>query len=227
MMRRLKDHIHHADRIVFVCGAGISTATGISDFKTLYKKDPKIRDALTRNRHSPRALSQFLLAFAGSRSSSTAVHDFMRSVEKRGKLLRCYTMNLDGMEQFDNMDRVRFVHGRIDDSGMCGRKKIEARQLLKIANSRDGIERFEEAEGCRVRPGFVMYGDEIRHADEMQTDLQRADLIMVLGSQMAVEPVAGLVRQHRRKVVCVNNEPVRGLKTHIGEVQTVCSGLMV
>lgn len=227
MTRRLEHYISRADRIVFVCGAGISTAAGVSDFKTLYKKDPKIRDALTRNRHSPRALSRFLLAFSGTRSSSTSVHEFMRRVEEGGKLLRCYTMNIDGMEHFDDMDKVRFVHGRIDDPGRCGRKRVETRQLLKIAASKGGIEGFEAAEGCRLRPGFVMYGDEIRHFDEMQTDLQRADLIIVLGSQMAVEPVASLVREHRRKVVCVNNEPVKGLKTHIGNLDTVCSGLTV
>ena len=226
-MRKLVQNLSDAERTVVVCGAGISTASGVPDFKTLYSADKHLFAALDRTRHHkhPRTLSRFLLGFAAEKRAPTEAHRFLARLEDSGQLLRCYTMNIDGMECFDDMDKVRFVHGRVDDPARCGRRRIDPKMLIHLAAT-NGLAEYSAKHACRLRPGFVMYGDAARHIDEMQRDLQKADFVLVLGSRMTVDPVAKIVREHRKKVLCVNNEPVHGLTTLVGDCNTICSKLL-
>ena len=70
-----------------------------------------------------------------------------------------------------------------------------------------------------------MYGDAVRHIDEMDADLQSASVIIVIGTRLQVEPVASMVRKHAAKVICINNEPIANLKTVVGDCNQICSQL--
>lgn len=173
LVRRLKD----SERTVVLCGAEISTSSGVADFKMLYREDKNLFAALDRTRHHkhPRSLARFLLRFAEKRAPTKA-HRFLTRLERSGKLLRCYTMNIDGMERFSDANKVRFVHGRIDDPARCGRRRVDPAILINLAAT-NGLAEYSSKHECRLRPGFVMYGDAARHIEEMQKDLQRADFV--------------------------------------------------
>ena len=217
-----------ASNVVVVCGAGISTASGAPDFKTLYRKDPKLSLALDRKhfaRHTA-SLARFLMSFS-SRHKPGEAHHLLARLEDSKKLLRCYTMNLDGLEERAvDSSRVRCVHGKIDDPARCGKQRVSSETLLAVAEAHNGFERYRADHGCNLRPGFVLYGDSVRHLDEMSVDLKHADLILVMGTRLNVEPVAGLVRGSRHKVIGINNEPIDEIDTVVGSCEEVCARIL-
>ncbi len=215
-------------KVVVVCGAGISTASGVPDFKTLYRRDPTLIKALDVHhykRHT-KTLAKFLCEFV-SDLHPTEAHLFLKRLHAAGRLLRCYTMNIDGIESRVLPQRlVRYVHGRMNDEARCGRKRFTAVKLLELARS-GRIETYNKEHNCRARPGFVMYGEAARHIQELEDDLHRADLVVCMGTRLQVEPVASLVRRYKGKTVCINQEKVTDLVTVIGNCDAVCKGLLL
>jgi NAD-dependent SIR2 family protein deacetylase len=134
-------------------------------------------------------------------------------------------MNIDGVEaRVLPPQSVRYVHGRIDDAFRCGRRRLTASSMLDIVRH-DGLPHFNAENHCYVRPGFVMYGESVRHLQELDRDLRQADLVLCLGTRLTVEPIASFVRAHEHKVLCINAERVRGLKTIVGLCEEVCAKL--
>ena len=141
--------------------------------------------------------------------------------------LRRYTMNLDGLEgRAVDSSRVRYVHGKIDDPARCGKRRVSSKTLLAVAEAHNGFEKYRADHGCNLRPGFVLYGDSVRHLDEMSVDLKRADLILVIGTRLNVEPVAAMVRGSRHKVIGINNEPIDEINTVVGTCEDVCARIL-
>ena len=120
--------VKHAKRIVVVCGAGISTQCGIPDFKTLYASQPNLKRALSKNTYkkNANALANFLLAFYNASPTPSLSHTFIKRLEDQGRLVRCYTMNVDDLEMKAGIKNVVQVHGGIQNGGTCGRKKIDS-----------------------------------------------------------------------------------------------------
>ena len=134
-------------------------------------------------------------------------------------------MNIDDLEsQVLSKHKIRFVHGRVKDAARCGKARVPSQTLLHMA-AQNKSEQYNKTHNCHLRPGFVMYGDAVRHIDEMDADLQSASVIIVIGTRLQVEPVASMVRKHAAKVICINNEPIANLKTVVGDCNQICSQL--
>jgi NAD-dependent deacetylase len=217
--RRLIDR---AERIVVLTGAGISTDSGIPDFRgpqgvwtknpaaekqaTLqnYIAEPAVRKASWQNRlHSPMWQAQ-----------PNDGHRALVELERRGKLLLLITQNVDGLHQAagSDPDRVVEIHGTVHEVTCldCGERAPMERALARVAAG-------EEDPSCRscggiLKSATISFGQQL-----IQEDLQRAersaqgcDLVLAVGSTLQVYPVAGVVpvaKQAGAQVVIVNADP--------------------
>lgn len=199
--------------VLVVLGAGASTETGVPDFATLYREDPHLHSALSVRGHRahPKSLARFLVRFS-TRPSSGSVHRMLRLMRDEGVLLRCHTMNIDGIEgSVLPPTLVRYLHGRVSEGARCGAHRIEMADYARLLES-GGLRGYERVRGCRARPNFALYGDSVAPAVEaLRRDVGRADLVLCIGSRLAVEPVATAVRE-ARSLLCVNAEPIQGVE---------------
>lgn len=135
-------------------------------------------------------------------------------------------MNIDGLEAAVlPRDRIRAVHGLRSDPSRCGRGRVAAATMEKLAAA-DKLDEYNRTNACHLRPGFVMYGERARHIEELEYELRRADLILCIGTRLQVDPIASLVRSFSNKVVCINNEPVNRLRTILGDCDSICGQLI-
>lgn len=208
------DLIRRAERIVCVCGAGISTNAGIPDFKSAYDGDRALRRALTRqpdrrrSRLSREKLAAFLTSFYSHQKRPTAFHMWMARLERKGRLQRCYTMNIDGLERQAGLTRVVEVHGSAD-CGRCGRTRVERHAMEHLYTNPRARESFETHNECTLLPDIVLYGERVRDIDDIQRDISKADLVLCAGTRLAVNPIKQILRyakQDGKSIVVLNHE---------------------
>jgi NAD-dependent deacetylase len=211
-----------ADRVVVLTGAGISTGSGIPDFRgpngvwtknpqaeklaTLqhYLTDPEVRRAAWRSRlDSP--------AFA---AEPNAGHRALVDLERRGKLHALVTQNVDGLHQRagSSPDRVVEVHGTLHRVMCwdCGERAPMQRAL-------DRVRAGEEDPPCRTCGG-ILKSDTISFGQALVPEVidralrvaEECDLFLAVGTSLQVYPVANAVPRARAagaRVVIVNGEP--------------------
>ncbi len=235
-----------AERVVVLTGAGISTDSGIPDFRgpdgvwtrdpdaerraTLdaYLGDPEVRRGAWRSR---------LAAPAGS-AEPNAGHLALVALEHQGKLDTLVTQNIDGLHQRAGNDPARVVelHGTLRDVVClaCGDRHPAAATLARV---RAG----EEDPACLhcggvLKSATISFGQSLVAADleRAARAARRCDLLVAVGTTLAVHPAAGLVplaADHGADVVIVNAEPTPYdrvadvvVRTPIGEALPVILG---
>ena len=214
--------IDAAQRIVVLTGAGISTDSGIPDFRgpqgvwtrnpaaekqsTIqnYLADKEVRKAAWRGRLEHTAWS----------ARPNRGHDALVTLERRGKLHALITQNVDELHQIagNSPDKVIEVHGTIRRV-MCWQCGERAPMEKALARVRAG----EEDPACRSCGGIlksdtISFGQALvpEVIDRAMTVAGEADLLLAIGSTLQVYPVAGAVPLAKRagaKVVIVNAEP--------------------
>jgi NAD-dependent deacetylase sirtuin 2 len=227
-----------AKRVVFMCGAGISVNAGIPDFRSpgtgLYSRledyglpHPQAVFEIDFFRRNPRPF--FLLAkelFPGT-YAPTATHHFMRLLHDKGLLLRCYSQNIDSLERMAGLPPTAVVaaHGNFD-SARC----IDCRVVHEVDYVREAVMAQTPCRcaaggpGCGglVKPDIVFFGESLpkRFWSCMAEDLPQADLLIVAGTSLVVQPFASLV--DRVPVHCprllINRE-------RVGEVDPALRGM--
>lgn len=214
--------IDAAERVVVLTGAGISTDSGIPDFRgpqgvwtrnpaaekqsTIqhYLADPEVRKAAWRGR----------LEHAAWTARPNPGHLALVALERRGKLHALVTQNIDELHQIagNAPDRVIEVHGTIRRA-MCWRCGARSPMQETLARVRAG-----EADPACLRCGGILKSDTISFGqalvpqviDRAMAAAREADLLLAVGTTLQVYPVAGVVplaRQAGARVVIVNAEP--------------------
>ena len=218
-VERVRHWVDESERIVVLTGAGISTDSGIPDFRgpngvwtrdpeaekraTLqyYMADPNIRRRAWRDRLDHAAFS----------ARPNPGHEAIVELERRGKLDRVITQNVDGLHQAAGTDdtRVIEVHGTVHEvvCMSCGERAPMARALDRV---REG----EADPHCRTCGGIlksatISFGQNLVPEDieAAVAAAQRADLLLAVGSTLAVYPVADVVpvaRTAGARIVIVN-----------------------
>ncbi len=201
---------------VVLTGAGVSTASGIPDFRGdhgLWTHEDAARVAsLEGFRHDPRGFYAFwrdkfgLLADA----QPNAAHIVLARLEARGLVHAIVTQNVDGLHQAAGSREVLEVHGRFRTARCltCGRR-YDTRAF--IAGLHAGEEpRCELCSGL-VKPDVVLFGEPLdADFDRARRAVSTTDLLVVVGTSLEVAPVSDLVPlalSHGAKVVIVNREP--------------------
>ncbi|KAF6003679.1 NAD-dependent protein deacetylase sirtuin-1 [Cyanidiococcus yangmingshanensis] len=132
--------IRNSRNIVVLCGAGISTSMGIPDFRSeggIYERvrslypfldDPQMLFDLDQFFVDPRPFYEFaseIFPKEEALQKTSFCHRFIAQLERSGRLLRCYTQNIDGLERAAGITRTVFCHGSFETLRCirCGHKK--------------------------------------------------------------------------------------------------------
>ncbi|DBA77969.1 TPA: hypothetical protein ACH3X1_009129 [Trebouxia sp. C0004] len=214
-----------AKRILCMCGAGLSVSAGIPDFRTpgtglysnLQKFDLPYPEAVFEINYFKRNPAPFFMLakelFPGT-FQPTPAHFFMKLLHDKGLLLRCFTQNIDSLENQAGLDKEQIVaaHGNFDSAHCVQCRKEHSLEHVRQAVSQ-GHTRCDctKCEGL-VKPDIVFFGESLpaRFFQYMATDFSKADLLIVMGTSLTVQPFASLIDKVRSDVprVLINREKV-------------------
>lgn len=214
-MKEVKELIRDSNNIVFFGGAGVSTASGLPDFRSatgLYNKE-------NNSNYSPEYMlshdffakhpDEFIkyvkenLMIEGVLPNDC--HFALEKLEKMGKLQGIITQNIDGLHQKAGSKNVIELHGTLNDyyCVSCGEKYD-----LAYVNKFQDVPTCEKCGGI-VRPDIVLYGEgldqnNISHAINL---ISHADVLIVGGTSLVVYPAAGLIDFYNgNKLVLINKD---------------------
>ncbi|ABP95260.1 MULTISPECIES: NAD-dependent protein deacetylase [Metallosphaera] len=194
-------------------GAGISTASGIPDFRGpqgLWKKYPQELSSASYLRRDPKGFWEFY-AFRLKAMDSVApnpAHYALAELERMGLIKYVITQNIDGLHQDAGSRNVIELHGTsrrfyCEDCGM----NFERKEVL--GKVQDG----ELPPRCRcggvIRPGVVLFDEPVHLIHEALRIAQESDLVLVVGSSLTVYPanlIPQVVKQNGGVLVIINME---------------------
>lgn len=204
---RLAHLIKESPKTLALTGAGVSTESGIPDFRSkeigLWNKfDPAEVASIDALKRDPEEFYRNNLKWWDEclKAQPNAAHRGLAKLEKQGWLLGVITQNIDGLHQKAGSSRVWEVHGHLR-SCRC----MECKEVHQIAC-------LKESYKCSIcggllRPRVVLFGDKMSDdyftAEKVMSGCQ---LLLVVGSSLQVYPVAGLPYM-ARKVVIINHQP--------------------
>jgi NAD-dependent deacetylase len=214
--------VDDAERVVVLTGAGISTDSGIPDFRgpqgvwtknpaaekmaTLqhYMADPEVRRNAWRTR----------LSMAAHEREPNAGHAALAELERRGKLHALITQNVDGLHQkAGNSDALVIeIHGTLHEV-MC----MQCDERAPMQRALDRVRAGEDDPPCRscggiLKSATISFGQNLVADDLARSQLVagECDLLLAIGSTLAVYPAAGVVpiaAQSGARIVILNAEP--------------------
>lgn len=222
LVDRVRSWIDAASKIVVLTGAGISTESGIPDFRgpqgvwtknpgaekmaTLqhYVADPEIRKRAWRSRLESKAFS----------AEPNAGHRALVELERRGKLHTLITQNIDGLHQKagSSPERVVEIHGTIHEV-VC----LDCAERAPMERALTRVRAGEEDPACRscggiLKSATISFGQSLVAEDLLRSEraAKSCDLLLAVGTTLSVYPIAGIVPVAKRAgawLVIVNGEP--------------------
>ncbi len=213
MQAELEKLIAESHRIVFFGGAGVSTESGIPDFRSVdglyhqhYKYPPEVMLSHTFFMQHPEEFYDFYRdKLIVKDVQPNAAHKRLAQLEKEGKLTAVITQNIDGLHTAAGSQNVLELHGSTlrNYCMQCGKfYPVEA-----IADS-EGIPRCTC--GGMIKPDVVLYEESLnqRTIEKSVQALGNADLLIVGGTSLTVYPAAGLLQYYGGKnIVVINKTP--------------------
>lgn len=212
-MEKLREIIEGSDNIVFFGGAGVSTESGIPDFRSTdglyhqqYEYPPETILSHTFFRRKPEEFFRFyrnkMLVLD---AKPNAAHRKLAQWEREGRLRAVITQNIDGLHQAAGSKKVLELHGSVlrNYCEKCGRF-YDARYILES----EGVPRCEC--GGTVKPDVVLYEEslDMQVMQEAVSYISQADVLIVGGTSLVVYPAAGLIDYYRKnKLVLINKTP--------------------
>lgn len=211
-LEKLKQWVKESNNIVFFGGAGVSTESGIPDFRSVdglynqkfeypperiishsfYEKDPAYFFRFYREKMMP-------LGF-----EPNITHKTLARWEREGKLLGVVTQNIDGLHQKAGSEKVYELHGSVLRNYCTRCKKFHDAQYVKSAND---VPRCDC--GGIVKPDVVLYEEQLDSVtiEKSIAAISAADLLIVAGTSLTVYPAAGLVDYYRgNQMVLINRD---------------------
>lgn len=212
----LRKIVDESDNIVFFGGAGVSTESGIPDFRSVdglynqtYKYPPETIISHSFYRSNPEEFYRFYkdkMIFADAKPNKA--HMKLAELEQQGKLKAVITQNIDGLHQMAGSKNVIELHGSIHRN-YC--EKCHKFYDLEYIVKSEGVPRCQECGGI-VKPDVVLY-EEALDDENMSRALDyisQADTLIIGGTSLVVYPAAGLIRYFRgRKLVVINMSPTQ------------------
>lgn len=215
------DLIMKSNYIVALTGAGISTNAGIPDFrgpKGLYsRKDipaEKIFD-LNYFREDPtlfyKHIGELLNKF--KKAKPTKGHLFLKKLQDLGKLKAVVTQNIDGLHTKAGNSNVIEIHGNFNkficvncNHEVTSEDKGYAEILTKIKEKK--VPKCKKCKKGALKPNVVFFGEYVRDLEIALTEVQRADVLITMGSSLSVYPASTLPSYVRdeSKLIIINSQ---------------------
>ncbi len=211
-LEQLKSFLLSAKRIAFLGGAGVSTESGIPDFRSesgrfraleTYGEEPEtLLSHAFFLRYPERFFAYYRSALLVTDAAPNPAHEALALLEARGKLTAVVTQNIDGLHQKAGSKHVLELHGSIyrNTCMACG-KKYGPEKI------REGGSVPRCACGGIVKPDVVLYGEGLDEAvlHLAEKHIMEADTLIVGGTSLAVYPAAGLIEFYRgSRLVLIN-----------------------
>ena len=215
-MEALHSVITHSKRIVFFGGAGVSTGSGIPDFRSaagVYQDEfeglsPEIilsRDFFCLQPEKFFSFYRKHMLFPDAKPN--AVHRYLYALELQDKLQGIVTQNIDGLHRAAGNIRVYELHGNIHENECmeCGE-----RYPMETVLRSSGIPRCSC--GGVIKPNVVLYGEPLPKYVVIgaRREITNADTLIVAGTSLAVEPAAGFIDDFRgRELIVINRDETK------------------
>ncbi|MCI5555697.1 NAD-dependent protein deacylase [bacterium] len=218
MVPELEKMLQSHKNIVFFGGAGVSTESGIPDFRSVdglyHQKFKYPPETMLSHSFYESHTAEFFdfyrqkLIVHGARPN--AAHLRLAKLEQQGKVRAVVTQNIDGLHQAAGSRNVFELHGSTlrNFCTRCG-KFYPVSFIEEAGKSGDGIPRCTDC-GAIVKPDVVLYEEGLDEAtlDGAIEAIHAADLLIVGGTSLAVYPAAGLLRYFRGSdLVVINKQP--------------------
>ena len=200
----------NAKKIVFLTGAGVSTASGIPDYRSkggIYDDSGVVErpeyllstDALA---NEPEKMYQFMMDnMYFPEAKPNVIHEKMAALTKQGRA-KIITQNVDGLHKKAGSEATIEFHGSLYD--------IYAVTDGKKATLAEYMANMRRADGALLRPGITLYGEIPFNVEEAAMWVNQANLIVIVGTSFVVYPFAGLLQYAKAgvPVLAINLERI-------------------
>ena len=216
--------IKNSKRIIILTGAGVSVSCGIPDFRSaggvydqIEKKyglsDPQLLFDKAHLLRNPQPFFDFAKEIYPGNYNPSLAHHFISRVEREGKLLRNYTQNIDCMEELVGINRVIHCHGNFSTATCIKCKKTVNGSEIKDKVMKSQIPFCDVCNDSQsfFKPNIVFFGEDLptNFYSKIKKDQNKADLLIVMGSSLRVEPVANIPEQLKEiPQILINRELV-------------------
>lgn len=230
-IEKLQKMIDESDNIVFFGGAGVSTESGIPDFRSVdglyHQKYDYPPETILSHTFYMKKTSEFFQFYRDKMlfldAKPNAAHLALARLEEIGKLKAVVTQNIDGLHQAAGNKKVLELHGSV------------LRNYCERCHKFYDVQTVIDAEdvplcecGGRIKPDVVLYeeGLDQNTLQEAVRVISEADMLIIGGTSLAVYPAAGLIDYYQgNKLVLINKAPTQRdtmadliIKGSIGEV---------
>ena len=197
-IQKFAELILESENIVALTGAGMSTESGIPDFRSpgtgLWERmDPSFADISTFTRN-PTAFYQTMLEIGLNiiKAKPNAGHKSLRKLQKMGKLNGIMTQNIDGLHKRAHTKNVIELHGNINEAkcmGKCGKIFPITTLINKLLHFDAKSTKCPDCGGV-LKPNAVFFGEQLPTEALERTDelIANCDLMMILGTSLLVSP---------------------------------------
>jgi len=214
-MSELRTIIERSHRIVFFGGAGVSTESGIPDFRSadgLYSQESgqnyPPEEVLSHSffiSHPTQFFTYYKANLIHPEARPNTAHLVLAQWERQGILTVVVTQNIDGLHQMAGSRRVLELHGSVHRNHcmICGKK-----YGLDVVLAADPVPYCEC--GGIIRPDVVLYEESLDEdvLEQSMREMSRADTLIVGGTSLAVYPAAGLLQFFSgTDLVLINRDP--------------------
>ena len=210
-LEQLNEWVKASDNIVFFGGAGVSTESGIPDFRSVdglynqkYDYPPETILSHTFYRRKPEEFFRFYRdKLICTDAKPNKAHLTLARLEEMGKLKAVITQNIDGLHQAAGSKEVLELHGSTlrNYCENCG-KFFD----INYISDSEGVPKCDEC-GGPVKPDVVLYEEGLDNnvMSKSLRYIENADILIIGGTSLAVYPAAGLIDYYRgNKLVLIN-----------------------
>lgn len=236
-LKMLNQYITESEYIVFFGGAGVSTESGIPDFRSkdgLYSQKYKYPPETILSRDFFNSNSSEFYEFYRNKmlfltAQPNAAHLKLAELEKCGKLKAVITQNIDGLHQAAGSRNVLELHGSVHRN-FC----------VHCSASYDTSSVIESSDiprckcGCIIKPDVVLFGETLDEdvISQAVRHIASADMLIIGGTSLGVYPAAGLIDYYKaNKLVLINKSETsvdsRADLVIYGSIGEVLSGVMM
>ena len=209
-IEKLQNMLDRSSRVVFFGGAGVSTESGIPDFRSTeglyhqkYPYPPETMLSHTFYRQHPEEFFAFYrekMLYPDAKPN--AAHVKLAELEQAGKLSAVVTQNIDGLHQAAGSKRVLELHGSVlrNHCEQCGKF-----YPLEAVLHSEGVPHC--ACGGVIKPDVVLYEENLNEEviEGAVEAIMHADMLIIAGTSLVVYPAAGMVRYYRGdRLVLIN-----------------------
>ena len=210
-VEQLEKYIDEADKIVFFGGAGVSTESGVKDFRSVdglynevYDYPPEQILSHSFFMSKPEEFYKFYKDKLNCLEVKPNItHEFLKRLEDKGKLTAVITQNIDGLHEKAGSKNVLLLHGTTYSNHCMDCNKFYDAEY--VFNS-EGIPRCEC--GGIIKPDVVLYEEPLD--DEVVRESVKAisecDLLIIAGTSLNVYPAAGFIHYFRGKHLVIINK---------------------